>query len=82
MVLIPTAAVQLGPQGAYVYVVNADGSASMRQITQGQTEGNQVQVTSGLKSGEMVVTDGQDKLQEGSKVQVRSATGGQAGQTQ
>lgn len=84
VVLIPTAAVQLGPQGSYVYVVNADGTASMRQITQGQTEGNQVQVASGLKAGEMVVTDGQDKLQEGSKVQVRSGNGngGQAGQTQ
>lgn len=86
VVLIPSAAVQLGPQGSYVYVVNADGTASMRQVVQGQTEGNQVQVTSGLKAGEMVVTDGQDKLQEGSKVQVRngngSGNGGQAGQTQ
>jgi multidrug efflux system membrane fusion protein len=76
VVLIPTAAVQLGPQGPYVYVVNAAGSAEMRPITQGPSEANQVQVTGGLAPGDMVVTDGQDKLQEGSKVQVRAANGG------
>jgi multidrug efflux system membrane fusion protein len=76
VVLIPTAAVQLGPQGPYVYVANSDGSASMRQIAQGQTEANNVQVTSGLAPGEQVITDGQDKLQEGSKIQVRNDTGG------
>ncbi len=71
VVLVPSAAVQLGPQGPYVYVVNADQTVSMRAIQQGATEGNMVQVTSGLAPGEQVVTDGQDKLQEGSKVQIR-----------
>lgn len=79
VVLIPTAAVQLGPQGPYVYIVNANGTASMRQITEGATEGNEVQVTSGLAPGDMVVTDGQDKLQEGSKVQVRAGAGAPGG---
>jgi multidrug efflux system membrane fusion protein len=69
--VIPTAAVQRGPQGPYVYVVGADQTAQMRQITLGQLEGNDQQVTSGLAPGETVVTDGQDKLQEGSKVQLR-----------
>jgi multidrug efflux system membrane fusion protein len=76
VVLIPAAAVQLGPQGAYVYVVNPSGAAQMRPITQGASEANQVQVTSGLAPGDLVVTDGQDKLQEGSKVQVRAANRG------
>jgi multidrug efflux system membrane fusion protein len=40
----------------------------MRPIKQGATEGNDVQVTSGLAPGDIVVTDGQDKLQDGSKV--------------
>jgi multidrug efflux system membrane fusion protein len=81
VVLIPSAAVQLGPKGPYVYVVNADGSANMRQITEGPTEGNRVQVTRGLAAGDMVVTDGQDKLQEGGKVQVRSGAAAAAGAT-
>src|SRR5579883_565964 len=75
VVLIPSAAVQLGPQGSYVYVVNADRTVSMRTIQQGATEGSVVQITSGLAPGELVVTDGQDKLQEGSKVQVRTGAG-------
>jgi multidrug efflux system membrane fusion protein len=78
-VLIPGAAVQMGPQGPYVYVVNADGTASMRQIKEGTSEGSDVQVVSGLAPGAMVVTDGQDKLQEGSKVEARSADGGTGG---
>jgi multidrug efflux system membrane fusion protein len=81
--LIPSAAVQLGPQGPYVYVVNANSTASMRQITEGATEGNEVQVTSGVAPGDVVITDGQDKLQEGSKVEVRAGSapvqGGVAG---
>jgi multidrug efflux system membrane fusion protein len=69
--LIPAAAVQRGPQGPYVYVVTADQTAHMRPVTLGQLEGSDQQVTSGLAPGEQVVTDGQDKLQEGSKVQTR-----------
>jgi len=69
----------MGPRGQYVYVVNADGTASMRQIKEGQAEGSDVQIVSGLAPGAMVITDGQDKLQEGSKVQARSADGGTGG---
>ncbi len=82
VVIIPAPAVERGPQGTYVYVVQADGSAAMRAITQGITEGSNVEVTGGLAPGEIVVTDGQDKLQQGSKVEVRAANGaaGAAGQ--
>jgi multidrug efflux system membrane fusion protein len=72
VVLIPPAAVQRGPQGAFVYVVNTNQKVTMRKVTTGTTEGNDLEVTSGLVTGEQVVTDGQDKLQEGSKVQVHS----------
>ena len=74
VVIIPTAAVQHGPQGAYVYIVNANQTASMRTVTTGVSEGNNVEITKGVAAGETVVTDGQDKLQEGSKVEIRSET--------
>jgi multidrug efflux system membrane fusion protein len=74
VVLIPAPALQRGPQGPYVYVVQ-NGTAAMRPVTVGVTEGSDVQVTSGVAAGEMVVVDGQDKLQEGSKVEVRAEPG-------
>ncbi|MBZ5728254.1 MAG: MdtA/MuxA family multidrug efflux RND transporter periplasmic adaptor subunit [Acidobacteriia bacterium] len=73
--IVPAPAVERGPQGTYVYVVAADGTAAMRTITEGITEGSDVEVTGGLTPGETVVTDGQDKLQQGSKVEVRAANG-------
>ena len=77
VVLIPAAAVQRGPQGAYVYVVRPDQTVTMRSITTGISEGNDVEVVSGVAEGETVITDGQDKLQEGSKVQIRPDSGTQ-----
>ncbi|MBV9504345.1 MAG: MdtA/MuxA family multidrug efflux RND transporter periplasmic adaptor subunit [Acidobacteriia bacterium] len=76
VVLIPAPAVQHGPQGAYVYVVNADKKVTMRPVTTGTSEGNQVEVTSGIAAGDTVVTDGQDKLQPGSPVQIRPDSAG------
>jgi multidrug efflux system membrane fusion protein len=73
--LIPAPALQRGPQGAYVYLVDANGAAQMRPVATGATEGNDLEVTSGLASGAMVVVDGQDKLQEGSKVDIRPPDG-------
>jgi multidrug efflux system membrane fusion protein len=77
--LIPVPAVQRGPQGSYVYVIQPDGTAAMRPVTLGASEGNDQQITSGIAPGEMVVTDGQDKLEQGSKVQVRQDGAGGAG---
>ena len=73
--IIPAAAVQRGPQGPYVYVVDANQTAQMRQVTVGQLEGNDQQVTSGVAPEELIVTDGQDKLQAGSKVELRQEAG-------
>jgi multidrug efflux system membrane fusion protein len=77
--IIPAPSVQRGPQGPYVYVVSADKTAHMRQVTLGQLEGNNQQVTSGVVPGELVVTDGQDKLQEGGKVEMRQEGGAPGG---
>jgi multidrug efflux system membrane fusion protein len=72
VVLVPAAAVQRGPDGSYVYVVK-DGAASMRAVETGITESGDMEITKGLTAGETVVTDGQDKLQEGSRVDLRPA---------
>jgi multidrug efflux system membrane fusion protein len=71
VVVVPAAAIQRGPSGSYVYVVGADKKAVMRPVNVGITEGNDVEVTNNLASGDLVVTDGQDKLQPGSNVDVR-----------
>jgi membrane fusion protein, multidrug efflux system len=69
--LIPSAAVQRNAQGAFVYVVNSDQTATMRTVTAGTSEGN-VTAVEGVNAGELVATNGFDKLQEGIKVAVRS----------
>jgi multidrug efflux system membrane fusion protein len=72
-VLTPTAAVQRSPQGTFVYVVKEDNSVEVRNIVIGLTEGDDAAVESGLQPGEVVVIDGIDKLQQGTKVSVRMA---------
>jgi multidrug efflux system membrane fusion protein len=68
--VIPTAAVQRGTQGTFVYVAKADNTASVRPIKLGPTQGEGVAVDSGLTPGEQVVVDGTDKLREGAKIAV------------
>lgn len=73
VVIIPAPAVQTGPQGSFVFVV-ADGRANMRPVTVSLTEGGDV-AAAGVQAGDMVVTDGQDKLQDGSRVEIRKPSG-------
>jgi multidrug efflux system membrane fusion protein len=68
-VAAPTAAVQHGAPGDYSYVV-ADGKAAVRVLKLGQTDGDYVQVLSGLAPGDVVVVDGADRLREGAEVRV------------
>lgn len=68
--VIPTAAVQRGPQGSYVFVVKSDKTVEVRPITIALSQDNASAVGSGLSAGEIVVTDGQDKLQAGTKVEI------------
>lgn len=70
-VLVPTPAVQRGPQSIFVYVVKPDETVQLKEITTGPAEGDLTAVTSGLSEGDIVVTDGVDKLQEGTKVTAR-----------
>ena len=66
--LIPTAAVQRNSQRTYVFFVQSDSTVTVRTITVGTTEGDDSEVTSGLKPGDEVVMTGVDRLQEGTKV--------------
>jgi multidrug efflux system membrane fusion protein len=68
LTVIPAAAIQRGPQGTYVYAVGADNSVKIRTVTIAQSTGDNVGLSAGLKPGDVVVIDGQDKLQDGSKV--------------
>jgi multidrug efflux system membrane fusion protein len=70
-VVIPAAAIQRGPQGTYVFVSRSDGTVTIRPVTVAFTQQNVSVITDGLTPKQVVVTDGQDKLQEGSKVEVR-----------
>lgn len=67
--VVPSAAVQRGPQGNYVYVVKPDKTVEVRNVTIPVTQGNLSEVASGVSPNELVVTDGQDKLQQGSHVE-------------
>jgi membrane fusion protein, multidrug efflux system len=67
-----TAGIQRGVPGTFVYLINTENSTvSVRPIKLGVTDGDRVEVVSGLTPGEHVVIDGADKLREGAKVVVR-----------
>jgi multidrug efflux system membrane fusion protein len=70
VVVIPPVAVQRGPHGLFAWVVRPDNTAEPRPIEIGTTTGDQTIVTSGIKDGERVVTDGQYKLQTNSPVTI------------
>jgi len=71
--VVPTAAILRGPQGTFVYAVNSDKTVQDRMVTVALTQGDTTVVTAGLNPGDTVVTDGQDKLQRGSRIEPRSA---------
>ena len=69
---VPVAAVQHGAPGTFVYVLKPDNSVGVQVIQTGVTDGDNMEVTSGLKAGDTVVTDGTDRLRDGAKVKVAS----------
>ncbi len=74
-VLVPTAAVQYGPAAStFVYVVKPDQTVEIRNVSIGPSEGERMCIDSGLAAGEVVVVEGVDKLQAGTKVNVRQPT--------
>ncbi|PYQ66478.1 MAG: multidrug transporter subunit MdtA [Acidobacteria bacterium] len=73
-VLIPTAAIQRGPQSTYVYVVGRNGTVDMRNVDVQLTEGDDTAIKKGVAAGEILVVDGVDKLQPGTKVALASSS--------
>jgi membrane fusion protein, multidrug efflux system len=79
-VVVPSAAIQRGPDGLFVWIVNANGLAEPRPIEVGPAYGKVTIVNSGLAGGERIVTDGQYKLQRDAPVTITStATAGSGG---
>jgi multidrug efflux system membrane fusion protein len=70
--VLPTAAILRGPQGTFVYLVKPDKTVEAHPVTVSIAQGNNTAVAAGLHPGDTVVTDGQDKLQTGSKIEFRS----------
>ena len=68
--VIPLAAIQRGAQGTIVYVVKEDKTTAVRVVKMGAAENDNVAIESGIEPGEVVVTDGIDRLREGAKVEV------------
>jgi len=69
--VVPSAAIQRGPQGSYVFAVNPDKTVALRPVTVSYSANNFSSIAKGVAPGDMVVTDGQDKLQDKSRVEVR-----------
>ena len=70
-VVVPRAAVQRGPQSTFVYVVQADSTVALRTVTPGAAQDEMVAITEGVQPGDLVVTDGIDKISDKAKVAVR-----------
>jgi multidrug efflux system membrane fusion protein len=71
-VVVPASTIQRGSQGTYLYVVKDDETAELRPVNIKNTEGNDVALASGVEPGEMVVLEGMDKIQNGSRVDVQT----------
>jgi multidrug efflux system membrane fusion protein len=79
--LVPSAAIQRGTPGTFVYLVKPDNTVTVRVVKLGPTQGDNVSIETGLAPGEQVVVDGADKLREGAKVELigKDATPGKDG---
>jgi membrane fusion protein, multidrug efflux system len=75
--VLPAAALQRGPQGSYVYVLKPEQTVEVRPVNIAITQGNLAEIDGGISPNEVVVTDGQDKLQQGSRVEAHQQALGQ-----
>ncbi|WP_262186214.1 MdtA/MuxA family multidrug efflux RND transporter periplasmic adaptor subunit [Serratia fonticola] len=69
-VVIPTAALQMGNEGNFVWLLSADNKVSKHRVTAGIQDSQQVVISAGVNAGDRVVTDGIDRLTEGMQVEV------------
>lgn len=75
-IVIPSAAILRGPQGTYVFAVKPDKTVEVRTVSVALTQNNAAVIANGIAAGDVVVVDGQDKLQAGSKVEPRAGNAG------
>jgi multidrug efflux system membrane fusion protein len=68
-----TAGIQRGVPGTFVYLINSDSTVSVRPVQLGVTDGDRVEVLSGISPGDRIVIDGADKLRDGAKIVMRDA---------
>jgi membrane fusion protein, multidrug efflux system len=73
--VIPSAAIQRGPQGDFVFAVKPDKTVEVRPVKVALTQNNLASITSGIAPGDVVVVDGQDKLQANTRVEPRTGAG-------
>jgi multidrug efflux system membrane fusion protein len=71
--LAPTAVIQRTTNSTYVYLVKDDRTVTVKQVTQGVTDGSNTEITSGISPGDVLVMTGVDKLSEGTRVSVQMA---------
>jgi membrane fusion protein, multidrug efflux system len=71
--VVPAAAVVSGQQGSFIFVIQQDSSAATRPVTVSRTAGDYAIVSGAIQAGDRVVTDGQLRLRQGSKVQIKAA---------
>ncbi|HYA90612.1 MAG TPA: MdtA/MuxA family multidrug efflux RND transporter periplasmic adaptor subunit [Thermodesulfobacteriota bacterium] len=76
--VVPSPAIQRGPQGTFVYVVKADRTATVRPVTVDQIQGGEASIRTGLSPGELVVVDGAERLREGTRADLRPQSSGAA----
>jgi multidrug efflux system membrane fusion protein len=77
--VVPQQALQTGQDGQFVFVVKSDSTVEQRPVTAGQHVNDDVLITNGLKPGETVVTEGQLRLEQGTKVQRTDTNGNTTG---
>jgi multidrug efflux system membrane fusion protein len=71
--VIPAAAIQRGSQGMFVYVVQPDQTVKLRPVKLGPVDGQRQAIAEGLAPGDLVVSDGMDRLRDGAQVEVAAA---------
>lgn len=69
--IVPSSAIQRGPQGTFVYVVKEDRTVTVRPVSVNEIQGGETSIKTGVLPGESVVTDGADRLREGAKVEIK-----------
>ena len=78
-VVVPVAAVRHGAEGDHVFVLQDDRTVALRPVTRGQANAERVQIATGLQAGERVITEGADRLRDGSRVALPGDGPGQGG---